>query len=314
MKIEQATGKNANVTITTRDDEKKGIIKLDGGILVWKGSGTATPAEASVIHNERNLMTGKTIVENTETDQDTLDWATLKKLAEIIAEEETIDNDTKEVEVTYGGKNYKLGIGDIAIVYFGKKEPREAKRVRVLGFNHDIVNRETGISFEFVDKLGISRANASSTNVGGWGTSEIRTRLNQTEEQNGTYLPNIKDAATGGNGIAQYIKGVNKPYNSGSTEYTNNISDGDKLWFLSCAEIWPSSSRYSAQYNNTAEGVCYAYYNYSGEPHLKGNFWWWLRSPYTGNGFAFCTVSSGNENCGSAYAIVTGSVAPCFTL
>jgi len=276
MKIEQATGKNATVTITTRDDEKKGIIKLDGGILVWKGSESATPAEANVIHNERNLMTGKTIVENAETDQDTLDWATLKKLAEIIAEEETIDNDTKEVEVTYGGKNYKLGIGDIAIVYYGTAETKNPLQVRLLGFNHDRTNRETGISFEFKEFLGQNRGiNGSNTNEGGWGSSDIRTDLNNAS---GTYLPNIKDAATGGNGIAQYIKEVNKPYNIGyntdlTLAYSNSTSTGDKLWLLSLAEIgWSITA-----YDRTAEGTYYSYYNYAGI-QSKGNRWW-LRTP-----------------------------------
>ena len=321
IQIEQEAGKDAKITIKTRDDEKKGTISLDGGVLKWKGSESATPAAESTIHNERNLMTGKTIVTNAEADQDALDWPTLKKIAEIIEEEDTINNSTTEVLVSNDGKKYKIGIGDTATVYYNG----DPKTVRILGFNHDIVNGtdtgngEKGISFEFKDFLGDNRGiNGSSTNVGGWGDSSIRTVLNKAD---GAYLLNLEDASTGGNGIAQYIKAVNKPYNIGynsdsTKSYTNSTSTGDKLWLLSCAEIWPSNSSnssYSSYYNKEAEGACYPYYKKSKVSRVKTSANWWLRSPYTSNSITFCYVT-GIGNCDNAYASYSGGVAPGFTI
>ncbi len=308
IQIEQEAGKDAKITIKTRDDEKKGTISLDGGVLKWKGSESATPDAESTTHNERNLMTGKTIVTNAEADQDALDWPTLKKIAEIIEEEATIDNSTTEVLVSNDGKNYKIGIGDTATVYYNG----DPKIVRILGFNHDETNGETGISFEFKDFLGDNRGiNGSNTNAGGWGNSAIRSALNDTS---GTYLPNIKDAATGGKAIA--IKEVNKPYNKGSSTYTNSTSSGDKLWLLSCAEIWPSSSSYSSYssyYNKEEEGACYAYYNQANVSRIKNRADWWLRSPRTGSSNRFCFVRS-DGTCTSSSANNSSGVAPGFTI
>ena len=331
MKIEQEIGKDATVTIVTRDNKKKGSIKLDGGILVWKDGESATPAEANVTHNERNLMTGKTIVENAEADQNALDWATLKRLAEIIAEEETIDNDTKEVEVTYGGKNYKLGIGDVATVYYNDGTNITGKTVRILGFNHDIVNGtdtengEKGISFEFKDKITDERMKGWDANSNGWGASSMRTACN------GTYLNALTDVQNDGMPMSTYIKTVKKDYlkvyNGGASDVKKtgveaNTGTGDKLWLLSCSEIWGTSaySGCAAGYCKQNEGEQYAFYKKVGARYrtrnsnvVKNGSWWWLRSPYYDNSKAFCTVDY--EGCcdDTSASRITG-VAPGFTI
>ena len=289
IQIEQEAGKDAKITIKTRDDKKKGTISLDGGVLKWKGSESATPAAESTTHNERNLMTGKTIVTNAEADQDALDWPTLKKIAEIIEEEDTIDNSTTEVLVSNDGKKYKIGIGDTATVYYNG----DSKIVRILGFNHDKTNGETGISFEFTQCLGTAAINQDITNAGGWeGTNSIKGTLNGNN-----YLGALTDVANG-TGMSKYIKPVNKEYNTGSTGSYNTVttSTNNSLWFLSCAEI--GRNDYSG-YKKAAEGTTYAYYanNTANSNCVKqyngSNTWWWLRSPATVYIFGFCYVGSG---------------------
>ena len=278
----EASEDGSEVIINTTDFEMTGEVEEKGGNIIWGEVGAVVPglsykvethATTNTTHNSKDLT-------STKNGGLGLTWSQLKTIAKSIAKNRNIDNSTIEIEATMDSTTYTIGIGDTATVYYGTSEPREEKTVRLLGFNHDRTNGETGISFDFMYFIGASRGvNDTDTNVGGWANSTTRADLN---DENGIYLPNIRDAATGGNVIA--IKGVNKPYNIGGSEYTNSTSEGDKLWLLSCAEIWPNYTSYSAYYDKTEEGLCYPYFIHNTSyVNLRKNYnsGWWLRSPHT---------------------------------
>ncbi len=209
------------------------------------------------------------------------DWKELAELAELISgKADIITDDTEEVAVSINGRNDTLRVGDTTTV--------DGKTVRILGFNHDELSEEykniygeerkyAGISFEYVDfiidKSGI---NSKATTINGWGECELRTLLNSTT---------IEEI-----GIKNYIKEVKKQYIKVYNDETSETISNDKLWLLSCGEIWKNVANVVS-----TEGRQYKYYKQIdaiwniGEDLLKkpsqtkemGNVSreWWLRSP-----------------------------------
>ena len=175
-------------------------------------------------------------------------WDELEKLADLISSKaDTITDNTEEVAVSINGVSDTLRVGDTTKV--------GGKVVRILGFNHDEMSNAqkktaygggrtyAGISFEYVDFItGDSAMNSTSTNSGGWGKCALRGTLNNTT------INSIS--------IKNKIKEVKKAYyaifNSATLSYSN-----DKLWLLSCAEIWNNGSQSTGI---GVEGKQYKYY------------------------------------------------------
>lgn len=268
-------------------------------------------------------------------------WEELEALAKLISDDNRVNATytTPEVKVEMYGKEYTIGVGDYKnVIYNG-----ESKRVRILGFNHDelatekenedgttspmsqygegTTNTYAGISFEFVDFIMKDRINATNTNVGGWGATEIRTKLNSLEVIN-----NIK--TTNGISIGEKIKEVEKEYNVGNMEKRNDISK-DKLWLIACSEIWKyAAPNCVAGECNTSEGKRYEYYEiYTGnayyqhqkqtgtlKPTAVSKWGWMLRSPYYNNTNSFCYITlEGDEWLGVPSALDWG-IAPGFCI
>ena len=223
-------------------------------------------------------------------------WEELNSIAKVISdnfgtEEGQVNNNTAEVNVSINGKSGILGIGDWTTV--------NGKQVRILGFNHDELTDETiyggtntyaGISFEYAECITTARMNASGTNANGWGACELRGTLNSTTYNS---LEN-----------KEYIKEVNKQYIKTYNNAGSVTTSQDKLWLLSCSEIWNNGYQSGAYgYAITKEGEQYKYYkninadcktnntnlvkkNNSSASH------WWLRSPgYNYSGY-FCDVNA----------------------
>lgn len=185
---------------------------------------------------------------------------------------------------------------------FWVKYENELKEVIVLGFNHDELTTpngaitKAGISFQFknfmTDTSHVMNSNANNTN--GWGgnpvgtnASDIRTYLEETEVIG-------KLSAT----LQSKIKQVKKKYLLGN-DSTTVLESNDKLWLLSCSEVFsgPSMDGCAYGYAKGFEGDRYKYYaggygplvkNTNNGTGLPGQ--WWLRSPVAGNNGGFCGV------------------------
>ena len=164
--------------------------------------------------------------------------------------------------------------------------------VQIIGFNHDTLTSggTAGITFQLVDCLSTKyQMNSSNTNVGGWKSSAMRSRMSEFLGQLGEDLQSV-------------IKPVNKLVSIGNNTSTiETVSD--KLFLLSEVEIFGSTPNSFA-----GEGSQYAYYK-AGNSKVKkvnGSADYWLeRSPQAHNRVGFCSVSSN----GNAQAVNANSSA-----
>lgn len=128
----------------------------------------------------------------------------------------------------------------------------------------------------------------TSTGVGGWESATLRTRLNSD-----TIINSLENK--------EQIKQVKKYYIVNSADAGSVTTSDDKLWLLSCSEIWNNGmSSYGTPYGCAVakEGERYKYYivNLGNAPCGQGNnsvvskkISWGLRSPWKRT-TAFCVV------------------------
>ena len=255
-----------------------------------------------------------------------LTWTELKQAANAIATDITnIENNTTAVTVTVGSKTETLRVGNYKIVKYDGID----KKVRIIGFNSDTKTNgnKAGITFDFVTILGTAQMNTTSTNVGGWGASKMKT------DTMPTMLAKLK-LEDGTTGLETIVETVKKDYNLGNAEAINSSTPSeDKLWLLSDSEIFKKNSD-SEEYAvaSTKEGEQYKYYtlvtnritynsinpklekynSYTVDTNANGTtVWWWLRSSYCKNTIGFTTVSKaggGNNGFGAStnYCIAPG--------
>ena len=170
-------------------------------------------------------------------------------------------------------------------------------QVQIIGFNHDTktAGGKAGITFQLVDCLNTTyQMNTSSTNVGGWRSSALRSRMSEFLSQLDEDLQSV-------------IKPVNKLVSIGNNTSTiETVSD--KLFLLSEVEIFGSTT-----YSFAGEGSQYVWYKAGNTRVKKVNGSadaWWERSPYSGNASTFCNVSSnGNAdsyNASHSYGVSFG--------
>ncbi len=245
-------------------------------------------------------------------------WEELNSIAKVISDnygtgEGQVNNDTAEVVVSINGKTDTLGIGDWTTV--------NGLRVRILGFNHDTLasteayregetNTYAGISFEYVDYIiGPVRMNSSRTAAGGWGVCELRGILNSTTYDSLENKEYVKEV------IKQYIS---TPNNAGSVKTST-----DKLWLLSCSEIWNNGYTSGAYgYAITKEGEQYKFHKNINAGCDDVNYYlvkrssssWWLRSPNYNNNGMFGVVDTDGSVTGKYANNATSYVAPGFAI
>ena len=128
--------------------------------------------------------------------------------------------------------------------------------------------------------------NGSNTNVNGWRGSTMRTST----------------MATLLNQLSSDLKSVLKFVNKVTSVGNNNSgleTTSDKLFLLSEIEVFGAT-----QYSYAGEGKQYEYYTAGNSTIKKVNgsaYYWWERSPRSGNTNSFCRVGSdGTANDSSA--------------
>jgi hypothetical protein len=154
--------------------------------------------------------------------------------------------------------------------------------------------------------------NDTTTNVGGWEATSMRTWLNDE------YLSALSSSLQ--SVITTHITSYSKTYDASEVSYC-----GDKLWLLSAKEVFGGNTATSAGYSTTyyenlaafnaetqlayfANGASSVRYS-SGTDTCK----WWLRSSIYNIIYAFTNVNS-NGSSGSYFANSAGSVFPAFTI
>ena len=186
---------------------------------------------------------------------------------------------------------------------------------RIIGINHDDLadgSGKAGLTFLTTSTTISSRMNATDTNAGGWGKSELRGKMNSGEIWN--LMPSD---------FQSKVKSVKK--------LTNNVGGGsanknaavtatsDKLFLLSYSEIVPTSYWASSHPWTSNEGTQYEAFkgkvtnNYSGNDCLKIGDFWWERSATPGSSYSFLFVISNGDPSNSNCATSSYCVCPAFS-
>lgn len=157
--------------------------------------------------------------------------------------------------------------------------------VQIIGFNHDdkVSGGKAAYSFQLVDCLNqTQQMNTGNTNTGGWNGSAMRGRMSTYKSQLPAALRNV-------------IKTVKKKSGTGGGSSSGTQQTNDDLFLLSEIEIFGTTT-----YSVAGEGTQYEWYKAGNSRIKKVNgsaYYWWERSPYSGNTNDFCAVNrSGNAD------------------
>lgn len=222
-------------------------------------------------------------------------WEEIAKIAETVSNNKKITNNTQEFTLMYQKNQYRIGVGDYTTL--------NGKKVRILGFNHDKLtfsdaygagknNIYAGISFEFVDFITNEAINSTDTNADGWEACQLRETLNSTT------IDSLENK--------EYIKEVNKDYIKTYNDSDSVETSNDKLWLLSCSEVWDNGYANGYGYASAKEGEQYKYYNSINATYnsnntklIKNSYDWYLRSPHYNSSITFCFIHA-NGACHSS--------------
>ena len=224
--------------------------------------------------------------------------------AAAISDNSDITNETSVVYLDNGNIHRKVSVGDqVTLTLNGTNYVFD-----IIGFNHDTLTTATaygtstatgkaGITFQMHDLFATTYKmnKRSSTNIGGWKRSTMRTSTMETMKG---YLPAAWQTA---------IKPVNKVSGTGGGSSSGTETVSDSCFLLAEIEIFGSTT-----YSVSGEGTQYAYYK-AGNSKVKNKdgsaSYWWERSPYSGYNAKFCCVkrdgsatsSDANDSIGVAF-------------
>ena len=158
----------------------------------------------------------------------------------------------------------------------------EVITVRIEDFGHDTLTAggTAKMTLGMVECLNTTRQmnTSNNTNVGGWGSSAIRTFMTTLLGQ----LPSDLQAV---------IKSVTKKASAGNLSTSLTTTD-DKLWLFSYTEV---NLPVNASYSPGGEGTAYPLFISDAARIKKVNGTdsnWWLRSPPVNGNAGFCNVNN----------------------
>ncbi len=230
-----------------------------------------------------------------------LTWRKLSAFSRAISKDaaHTYSNSIRSVTFSDG---QVLGIGD----YLNISIDGVNYQVDILGFHHDEVTDSSayggeyaGITWQLHNCYATAYAmNATGTNAGGWGSSQMRTA------RMASFLSGLSSDLSG------VIVPVDKLTSAGNKSSTI-VMTSDSLFLLSEIEIFGSTN-----FAASGEGSRYAYYCVVSDrrKYLGGSLAYWLeRSPVTASSGYFCAVSTtGAGTASNKSADATGGVAFAF--
>ena len=161
-----------------------------------------------------------------------------------------------------------------------------------------------GFVLEFTDLIAKNSMNSTSTNVGGWASSDIRTYIN-SDIYNA--LPTIlKNAITDTIVVSGH----------GNTAGETNFTSTDKLYLLSTKEVGFDITFDTAKTETRILDYYNANNNDTGrlKQYNNSDYYWWLRSAFSFSDYMFNVVgSSGGSS--TSFAIATdGGISPAFRI
>lgn len=160
--------------------------------------------------------------------------------------------------------------------------------VQIIGFNHDdkVSGGKAAYSFQLMDCLNqTQQMNTSNTNTGSWNGSAMRGRMSTYKSQLPAALRNV-------------IKTVKKKSGTGGGSSSGTQQTNDDLFLLSEIEIFGTTT-----YSVAGEGTQYEWYKAGNRRIKKVNgsaYYWWERSPGSGNTSCFCSVGGSGTAADSA--------------
>ncbi len=188
-----------------------------------------------------------------------------------------------EKEVEIGGKSYTVRVAN-------NTTPEECTR-------EDFSQTACGFVVEFVDILMTGSMNSTSTNVGGWSSTEAR------ELANGVYFSYLPSD------LQKVIIDTNVISGHGSSDTNASRADGnwestDKIYLLSAHEVYEDGTsnqvfEKDSAYNNTRQLDYYKQRGVIANNHTKNAikdyngmpFSWWLRAANSNNSIDFISVN-----------------------
>ena len=292
-----------------------------------------TTAKYTSIKNE--LENNATVVKAKESINGTLTVNLDKTSTEEVSEEYTcklefnaVERDTVGVEIpafqkdswekiaanVKNGNTSKYNVGDTKEVDLGSFGTHTVRIANMSACtNGETSETACGFIVEFADIITNQQFNSTSTNVGGWRDSELRTYINGTIYKS---LPSdLQNVIT----TTKVISG------HGGTSGETNFETQDKLYLLGGHEVYKDGasnqvSEYETSYNNTKQldyyknqGVTTSSYAGATKQYNGRNSYWWLRSASSRitSHFLFAG-SSGNWSYNGATR--SGGVSPAFRI
>lgn len=302
------------------------IIAIIGLAIVFAG-----PEVAGVIRNQFNLV-GNTVNSGTTGGTDAggasgggavgADSATVQAAIAKDAKDWTLDEQKAvaediaakgEVSPAYAKARAAM---DAGTKFSMKLTDGQTLEYKIIGIDHDDLadgSGKAGLTFLTTSRNISSSVNAPETNVGGWGKSKLRAKMNSGE------IWNLMPAD-----FQSKVKSVKK--------LTNNIGGGDenkdaavtatsdRLFLLSYSEIVPTSYWASSYPWTSSEGTQYEAFkgkvteNYSNNSAIAIGGRWWERSVLPSRSAHFLYVYSHGDPSGDSNAMFSCCVCPawCF--
>ena len=192
------------------------------------------------------------------------------------------------------GNTSKYNVGDTKEVDLGSLG-KHMVRISNMSACTNGETSETACGFvvEFADIITKQKFNSTTTNVGGWKDSELRTYINETIYN--ALSSDLQNVITS----TKVLSGNGK--NAGET----NFETQDKLYLLSAREVWQEDAELQRYDNINMETKQLDYYvnlntslsNITGavKQYENRNWLWWLRSAGNYNSLYFVIVSNSGK-------------------
>ena len=183
------------------------------------------------------------------------------------------------------GNTSKYNVGDTKEVDLGELGKHTVRISNMSECESETSETACGFVVEFADIITRQKFNSTTTNVGGWKDSEIRTYINST----------IYNALP--SDLQNVIVSTKVISGHGSTSGETNFETQDKLYLLNAQEVWNGNSYDTSvgtskqldYYKN--QGVTASSYAGAIKQYNGSNSYWWLRSAVSDDTYYFLYVS-----------------------
>ena len=220
----------------------------------------------------------------------------------------TSDSWTTIQKAVQTGNTSKYNVGDTKEVDLGSLGKHMVRISNMSACTTETSETACGFVVEFADIITRQKFNSTTTNVGGWKDSEIRTYINST----------IYNALP--SDLQNVIVSTKVISGHGNTTGEENFETQDKLYLLNAQEVWNGNSYDTSvgtskqldYYKN--QGVTASSYAGAIKQYNGANSKWWLRSAYSSfNAYNFLYVSIyGGWACDGAF--ISNGVSPAFRI